>query len=276
MQPHADHDGYQRIGARAPPATITSASPTPPNVLITIPNTSPFFPDPSSYNISTIPAQAANHHSNAVRTIIEYFFLVMALFLASIMIFRRLLYVRRRGQHHRRPCHNDREEGSSPQGPRSFPRTTGLPRVNLQGYPLLNTYFVPLQLPTAYTNNSRRTRAQDIDLEGCRFTCAGAEVDHDGLLRNKDALPKYESFGGPPKYAELELQQQVSVVPENLTLSTPVPVPGPPPPPAIAARSPRNIRGGITFVAPESHPSDQTTFVAMHTDSDLVPSSTRP
>ena len=35
------------------------------------------------------------------------------------------------------------------------------------------------------------------------------ELDHDGELGDKDLLPAYDNLGGPPKYAEIELQTRL-------------------------------------------------------------------
>jgi len=140
----------------------------------------------------------------------------------------------------------------------------------MRSYPLLDGYFPPLPLPAASTN-ARRTRATDIDLDGRRFTSQGTEVDHDGFLRDKDVLPKYELLGGPPKYADLELQRVL--VTGTVTPSPPVIVP---PTPPAAAESPQN--SGITSVDAEM-PSAQTVssgnndsrFVAVHTTDPTPP-----
>ena len=63
-------------------------------------------------------------------------------------------------------------------------------------------------LPPAYIGrNTRRTRAADVDANGRRAT--NAELDHDGELGDKDALPAYDSYGGPPKYFEIEMQTRL-------------------------------------------------------------------
>jgi hypothetical protein len=179
-----------------------------------------------------------------------------------------VFYLRRRDRFRHQLYNYPAQEAATPP---SFPRTTGLPRVNLQAYPLplLDNYFIALPLPTAHTTT--RTRARDIDLQGRRFTSAGAETDHDGVLRDKDILPKYESLGGPPKYAEFEQQQAEDVVP---SISVPV-IPHPPPP---AAQSPRNGSGGIASAEAET-PSEQTPSSrhdAIPTYSVSVPSLPRP
>jgi len=63
-------------------------------------------------------------------------------------------------------------------------------------------------LPPAYIGcSTRRTRAADIDTSGRRLTTA--ELDHDGELGDKDALPAYDSYGGPPKYFEMEMHTRL-------------------------------------------------------------------
>jgi len=128
----------------------------------------------------------------------------------------------------------------------------------MRGYPHLDGYFPALPLPVASTN-ARLTRATDIDLGGRRFTSPGTEVDHDGLLRDKDILPKYELLGGPPKYADLELQR---------VLVTGTIIPSPPILPATA-QPPQN--SGITLVEAETaltqtaSSGDDSQFAAIHT-----------
>jgi len=241
-----NYDGelrYQQIGARAPQAIKPSpTSQTPARVPILI-NTSPFSPDPTTYDTAP-PPSSSNDNSKAVRTIVEYFFLIMALLVASILIFRRIFY-RRRGETCRFPYNRNRELSYYPH---TFPRTTGLPRVNQQGYPLPDNYFIAAPLPTAH-RDTRPTRSHDTDIDGRRFASPGAEIDHDGLLRGKDYLPKYESLGAPPKYAELELRGNRS----NEMPSTEVQSLLPPPPPAATRNS------GSMPVAPETSSPDQTT-----------------
>lgn len=103
--------------------------------------------------------------------------------------------------------------------PRSFPRTTSLPPPD-HNAPLLND---PLTvIPAAYLGRpgrDRRVRGQDTDIDGRRLGAANTDLDHDGPLSGKDLLPAYDYSGGPPKYAEFDLQQ--SSVTENTTSSAP-------------------------------------------------------
>jgi hypothetical protein len=90
-------------------------------------------------------------------------------------------------------------------GPGNFPRTTGLPPP-LPGQPYPEPFLTGF--PPAYIGHrTRRTRAADIGAGGRRI--ATAEFDHDGELGDKDALPAYDSYGGPPKYFELEMQTRL-------------------------------------------------------------------
>jgi hypothetical protein len=76
--------------------------------------------------------------------------------------------------------------------------------------PQLATY------PAAYFGHgNRRTHALDIDADGRRLGHT-AFLDHEGELRDKDVLPAYDIYGGPPKYNELEVQHRSSSV-ENGT-----------------------------------------------------------
>lgn len=127
--------------------------------------------------------------------------------------FLRVLRVKRRRQIH---VNNFDPEPLVHLHTRSFPRTTGLPPPNPNApYPLLND-----PLPAAYLGRrDRRVRGHDVDTDGRRHRAATTDLDHDGPLSGKDLLPAYDYFGGPPKYAELDLQR--SSMTENTTLPAP-------------------------------------------------------
>lgn len=91
---------------------------------------------------------------------------------------------------------------------RSYPRTTGLPHVALNGYPPFDPLLAGL--PAAYTRwNPRRTYAADVDSNGRRFRDNDVELDYDGPLTDKDVLPAYDNFGSPPKYADVVPQRPI-------------------------------------------------------------------
>ena len=94
---------------------------------------------------------------------------------------------------------------------RSYPRTTGLPPVNNDGrpYPPYPDPFLSGFPPVYLGHTGRRTVAGDIDANGRRLVDQTVELDHDGALGDKDTLPAYDFYGGPPKYAEVELQSRV-------------------------------------------------------------------
>jgi len=91
-------------------------------------------------------------------------------------------------------------------GPRSFPRTTGLPPVNYNGtYPLYPDSLIP-GVPAAYLGAGNiRTQAPDIDGSGRRAGGGTTEFDHGGYLGDKDVLPAYEVLGSPPKYIDFQM-----------------------------------------------------------------------
>jgi hypothetical protein len=53
-------------------------------------------------------------------------------------------------------------------------------------------------------HRNRQTLSVDTDAGGRRLG-EGLEVDHDGMLSDKDVLPAYDGKGGPPKYLELDV-----------------------------------------------------------------------
>jgi len=88
--------------------------------------------------------------------------------------------------------------------PETVPRT-GLPYTNARplSYPLTPAMLYPSldPLPSARTRG-RRTNAADTDQGGRRAGPAGYDDA-------KDALPAYEGGGGPPKYMELEMMDNI-------------------------------------------------------------------
>jgi len=147
--------------------------------------------------------------------------------------YQRLIYVRNRRREIFTQFNTRRSQ-------RNFSPTTSFPQ---QGYA---SYFVAVPLPTA-RNDSRRTRANDVDSEGRRFASPGTDVDYDGFSQDKDHLPKYESFGAPPKYGDLELPHHVlptitvnGIVDNDSALVSPTSPLPPPPPPAVPPQHVRN------------------------------------
>lgn len=88
------------------------------------------------------------------------------------------------------------------QGVHNGPRTSGIhPPLPGQLYPEpLLTGFPPAYLQ----HSTRRIRAVDVDSSGRRAVTT--QLDYDRELGDKDALPAYDIYGGPPKYFELEMQ----------------------------------------------------------------------
>ncbi|KAF9528779.1 hypothetical protein CPB83DRAFT_906539 [Crepidotus variabilis] len=233
---------WPQLVGRAPqiqattPSGSENRSPTITSYFTTI--TPTHSPDGSSP--STITGTAAPHSSEAssgvssfsshpnaleekgtkVKSTLEYIFLILALLLFGVLVLRRLRDLRRRGLPlaaffaFTRSSHPSRGPGPDiPNQTRSFPRTTGLPRIALMnGYPIYpNNALIP-GLPVAYTphRRGRRTHASDIGVGGRRSAGINVDFDHDGPLSDKDVLPAYETFGGPPKYDDAEIQETLS------------------------------------------------------------------
>lgn len=92
-------------------------------------------------------------------------------------------------------------------GPRSFPRTTGIPPISRDmPYPEPHlSGFPSAYLSLALRRPREPIRATDVDANGRRVHDPAIELDHDGMLTDKDALPAYDNYGGPPKYMEIDL-----------------------------------------------------------------------
>ncbi|KAF8656114.1 hypothetical protein AX16_002752 [Volvariella volvacea WC 439] len=72
-------------------------------------------------------------------------------------------------------------------------------------YPLSPAAFAAATAANDAVRRGRGTRGADIGAGGRRGVESGLGIsDHDGILDDKDALPAYDMFGGPPKYADLE------------------------------------------------------------------------
>ncbi|KAF8153854.1 hypothetical protein B0H34DRAFT_799791 [Crassisporium funariophilum] len=193
---------FLTLGVRAPQATPTSAVVT---------NTSPFFPDPSA------PPASDGKKGGLAKSVLEYLFLGVALIVVASIILRRITKMKRRSQPITAFFTSNTDLPTSAQrygGPRQFPRTTGIPpmRYDGQNYPLYPDVHLT-GIPAAYMGPSaRRTRAADVDANGRRLGDRAVELDHDGELGDKDMLPAYDNFGGPPKYVDLEMQPRLPVV----------------------------------------------------------------
>ncbi|KAF9555120.1 hypothetical protein CPC08DRAFT_766198 [Agrocybe pediades] len=99
--------------------------------------------------------------------------------------------------------HNDSKNNLA----KTFPRTTGLPPIDPRNLVYPEPHLTGM--PAAYRGiNLRRVQAEDVDIYGRRLG-HGTELDHDGVLGDKDHLPAYDNIGGPPKYAEIELQTRL-------------------------------------------------------------------
>ncbi|KAF8963243.1 hypothetical protein BDZ97DRAFT_1919917 [Flammula alnicola] len=195
----ADMEIRHALDIRAPQATISGQTPT---------NTG------FSFGPSMLPADQLNgDRSGLAKSILEYLFLAIALIIVTSMILRRLTALKRTNQPYRSFFNmNGNYPTTSPnRGLLSFPRATGLHPVNPDARRPYPPYPNPhlAGFPAAYLGHSiRRTHAQDIDASG-RGIGNSTDLDVDGELGDKDALPAYDNYGGPPKYIELELHSRL-------------------------------------------------------------------
>jgi len=173
-------------------------------------NTSPFFPDPTTFH--TAKAQPSNQTGGLAKSVLEYLFLSVALLIVGCTVFRRLVKFKRTHKPLRTFFHPENAT-TSPSHLRahSYPRTTGLPPIYNDGrpYPPYPDHFLTGFPPVYLGHTGRRTNAGDVDARGRRLADRTVELDHDGELGDKDALPAYEVYGGPPKYIELEFQSRL-------------------------------------------------------------------
>ncbi|KIM42043.1 hypothetical protein M413DRAFT_445221 [Hebeloma cylindrosporum] len=181
------------LKAREPQATLT-VDPTATNITPSIAD-STLQPSPPSNN--------SNSKSELTKTVVEYLFLGVAVLIVASIILRRLMRLKRANQPYSAFFSlNSTHPSAQSQGGRNFPRTTGLPPpIPGQPYPEPHLSGFP---PAYLQYSSRGIRAGDVDSRGRR--AATMELDHDGELGDKDALPAYDVSGGPPKYLELEMQ----------------------------------------------------------------------
>ncbi|KAF4611703.1 hypothetical protein D9613_004044 [Agrocybe pediades] len=172
-------------------------------------NTAPFFPDPSTFKPPENSAASHNDSkNNLAKSILEYLFLGVVLLVVLAVVFRRFLTLKRSNQ----PLTAffvptpDRRRGHI-YARQTFPRTTGLPPIDPRNLVYPEPHLTGM--PAAYRGiNLRRVQAEDVDIYGRRLG-HGTELDHDGVLGDKDHLPAYDNIGGPPKYAEIELQTRL-------------------------------------------------------------------
>ncbi|TFK65293.1 hypothetical protein BDN72DRAFT_204507 [Pluteus cervinus] len=166
----------------------------------------------------------ADTKPSMAKAILEYLFLSIAVLLVGSIIIRRLLALRAQN----RPLYHffyARDPSSPPHYTHHH-----APGFAPQSLPPLPTSYLSsshLTPPTsAYLGNglthpdrntpphaTRRTTAADIDDSGRRGVVgsslgANQEHDWDGWLTDRDALPAYDVFGGPPKYAEVVRNQR--------------------------------------------------------------------
>jgi len=178
---------YFLIRRQIPSSTILPVFSTQPPIMDNPSNGQNSFNEPGSQGLP--------------KSVLEYIFLALVVFIIFCIIFRRYrTRVRRRQQVVFQPSASRRYC--------SYPRSVELRSLHPDGqpYPAYPDPFLR-EVPAAYMGQppSRRTRAPDIDSRGRRQDTTPTERDHDGNLGAKDILPPYDNFGGPPKYFELDM-----------------------------------------------------------------------
>ncbi|KAK2467703.1 hypothetical protein APHAL10511_000297 [Amanita phalloides] len=198
---------------------------------------SPFFPDPSTLRAPPDPGQADR---NLAKNVFEYVLVSFVIIVVVFLIFyrlRRLSQTNRPLSHFFRPSLFRRRSPtstppsaySSSQNPvavpsRSYFRSRLRPHYGDTTYQSPSLYDdvrypitasrnlspdlrdLPLSvLPYTYGYHvaTRRTRAADVDEHGRRMD-SGRDPDRLSL-DDKEILPAYDRYGGPPKYMDLEM-----------------------------------------------------------------------
>lgn len=164
------------------------------------------------------------------KSVLEYIFLAVAVFVLICIILRRCLILRTgRGR-----LRQGTFQHSASHRCRNFLRPVELRPLHPDGqpYPTYPDSYLR-EIPAAYQSPSRRTRARDVDSGGRRQDIPS----EDGGLGAND-LPAYEYSGGPPKYFELDMSNRpplsgithrpdvgwdnINTSPENVGVHTPV------------------------------------------------------
>jgi len=153
---------------------------------------------PASSQDSTDNSDSKN---NFAKSVLEYVFLAVALFLLICITWRRMLRVRRINQ----PFFG---RGVTPAAAAAGERFSPFPQTRPQfagpsfGAHSFNPYVHLAHLPASYhPSNNRRTQGVDIGPGGQR---QGGVSDYNAETGDKDVLPAYDKFGGPPQYVELD------------------------------------------------------------------------
>jgi len=174
------------IDARADPSTTVAP---------------PFFAGPSDLTPPPKPAEEAKKPS-LTKTVFAYIFLVAGVLLVICLLLRRLMLIRAQNRPFYHVLFSTRSRPTAPTMPRTSSRTTE--GYIDPGYPYYPSHL-PRPLRAYFLRNSRTTHAADVDAAGRRD--AGQQLnDHDGPLTDKDILPAYDTYGGPPTYADIAMR----------------------------------------------------------------------
>ncbi|TRM55547.1 hypothetical protein BD626DRAFT_577341 [Schizophyllum amplum] len=151
-----------------------------------------------------------NGTSALSKTILEWLFLAIAVFLLCSIFARRYAVMKRANQPISQFFRAAPQWASPPRPSRAVPCSQPCPRSVVYAEPFPSAhlssvvYAAPLQRP----RRSRRTRGAGTDARGRRLE--SGENDHDSF-DDKDVLPAYETIGGPPRYDELAVPLPVAL-----------------------------------------------------------------
>ncbi|KAF9039994.1 hypothetical protein BJ165DRAFT_1494882 [Panaeolus papilionaceus] len=154
---------------------------------------------------------------------LEYLFISIALLVLFVLVYRSFIIRARRNRSNNVGLYHP--EGNDSYGPRR--PAPAFDPYNPQSYPPRWGAF-----PNAHLNPNgqviRPTRAGDIDAGGRRIGDQNVELDY-GQLGDKEALPAYDTNGGPPRYADVQRFAPAPVAGSN-GVNTGIPGSASPPP----------------------------------------------
>ncbi|KAI5887446.1 uncharacterized protein SCHCODRAFT_02638148 [Schizophyllum commune H4-8] len=171
--------------------------------------------------------------SSVSKTILEWLFLAIAIFLLCSIFFRRMMMMKRANQPMSQFFRAQPQWSSPPRPSRVVPCSQPCPRDM--------AYIAPL--PSAHPRPRRahrRTRGANTDGRGRRLD--SGENDY-GSIDEKDVLPAYDNVGGPPEYDDV---------------AAPPPVARALPQPDDPAQLPRSASAEDIVVQPRSPPHEES------------------
>ncbi|KAL1740653.1 hypothetical protein HDZ31DRAFT_47073 [Schizophyllum fasciatum] len=127
------------------------------------------------------------------KTVLEWLFLAIAIFLLFSILARRLMIMKRANQ----PVSDFFRVQSQWMSPESPPRPSRAIPCS-QPCPRDMAYIAPLPSAHPHPRRARRTRGANTDGRGRRLDWGGD--DYASSVDEKDVLPAYDKVGGPPEY----------------------------------------------------------------------------